>query len=137
MNKRAAVVTLRINKRAAVVTLMINKRAAVVTLRINKRAAVVTLMINKRVAVVTLRLNKRAAIVALISHAQRCHHSRRTGQFPQGKEHHRTHFQSDRSCGKYSQHQQDIYRAFLDCKKAFDGMWHDEMWASMKKYNLG
>ena len=40
-------------------------------------------------------------------------------------------------CEKYSQHQQDIYHVFIDFKKAFDRVWHDAPWATMKKYNMG
>ena len=40
-------------------------------------------------------------------------------------------------CEKYSQHQQDIYHVFVDFKKAFDRVWHDALWATMKKYNMG
>ena len=40
-------------------------------------------------------------------------------------------------CEKYSQHQQDIYHVFIDFKKAFDKVWHDALWATMKKYNMG
>ena len=40
-------------------------------------------------------------------------------------------------CEKYSQHQQEIYHAFVDFKKAFDRVWHDALWATMRKYNMG
>ena len=40
-------------------------------------------------------------------------------------------------CEKYSQHQQDIYHVFIDFKKAFDRVWHDALWATMRKYNMG
>ena len=40
-------------------------------------------------------------------------------------------------CEKYSQHQQDIYHVFIDFKKVFDRVWHDALWATMKKYNMG
>ena len=40
-------------------------------------------------------------------------------------------------CEKYSQHQQDIYHVFIDFKKAFDRVWHEALWATMKKYNMG
>ena len=39
-------------------------------------------------------------------------------------------------CGKYLQHQQDLYHVFVDFKKAFDGVWHAALWATMKKYNI-
>ena len=35
---------------------------------------------------------------------------------------------------KYLRHQQDLYHAFIDFKKAFDGVWHAALWATMKKY---
>ena len=38
-------------------------------------------------------------------------------------------------CKKYSQHQQDIYHVFIDFK-AFDRVWHDILWDTMKKYNM-
>lgn len=40
-------------------------------------------------------------------------------------------------CEKYSQHQQYLYHVFIDFKKAFDRVWHDALWATMKKYNMG
>ncbi|XP_072171855.1 uncharacterized protein [Diadema setosum] len=40
-------------------------------------------------------------------------------------------------CEKYSQHQQDIFHVFIDFKKAFDRVWHDALWATMKRYNMG
>ena len=39
-------------------------------------------------------------------------------------------------CEKYSQHQQSIYHAFIDLKKAFERVWHDALWATMRKYNM-
>ena len=33
-------------------------------------------------------------------------------------------------------HQQDLYRVFIDFKKAFDRVWHAALWATMKKYNI-
>ena len=39
-------------------------------------------------------------------------------------------------CEKFLQHQQDIYHAFIDFKKAFDRVLHSALWASMKKYNI-
>ena len=40
-------------------------------------------------------------------------------------------------CEKYSQHQQDIYHVFIDFKKTFDRVWHDALWDTMEKYNMG
>lgn len=40
-------------------------------------------------------------------------------------------------CEKYSQHQQDLYHVFIDFKKAFDRVWHDALWAPMKKNHMG
>ena len=39
-------------------------------------------------------------------------------------------------CEKYLQHQQDLYRVFLDFKKAFDRVWHAALWATTKKNNI-
>ena len=39
-------------------------------------------------------------------------------------------------CEKYLQHQQDLYHAFIDFKKAFDRVWHAALWATMKKHNI-
>ena len=39
-------------------------------------------------------------------------------------------------CEKYLQHQQDIYHAVIDFKKAFNRVWHTALWATMKKYNI-
>ena len=35
-------------------------------------------------------------------------------------------------CEKYLQHQQDLYHVFIDFKKAFDGVGHAALWATMK-----
>ena len=37
---------------------------------------------------------------------------------------------------KYLQHQQNLYRVFIDLKKAFGRVWHAALWASMKNYNI-
>ena len=33
--------------------------------------------------------------------------------------------------------QQDIYHVFIDFKEAFDRVWHDALWTTMKRYNMG
>ena len=38
-------------------------------------------------------------------------------------------------CEKYLQHQQNLYHVFIDYKKAFDSVWHEALWATMK-YNI-
>ena len=37
---------------------------------------------------------------------------------------------------KYPQHQQNLFHVFIDFKKAFDRVWHEALWATMKKYNI-
>ena len=37
---------------------------------------------------------------------------------------------------KYLQHQQNHYHVFTDFKKAFDRLWHEALWAAMRKYNI-
>ena len=37
---------------------------------------------------------------------------------------------------KYLQHQQNLYRVFIDFKKAFDRVWHEALWAAVRKYNI-
>ena len=37
---------------------------------------------------------------------------------------------------KYLQHQQDLYRVFIDFKKAFNRVWHAALLATMKKHNI-
>ena len=37
-------------------------------------------------------------------------------------------------CGKYLQHQQDLYHVLLAFKKAFDRVWHAAVSAAMKKH---
>ena len=37
-------------------------------------------------------------------------------------------------CEKYLQHQQNLYHVFIDLKKAFDRVWHEALWATMRKY---
>ena len=39
-------------------------------------------------------------------------------------------------CKKYLQHQQNLYHVFIDVKKAFDRVWHEALWATMRKYNI-
>ena len=39
-------------------------------------------------------------------------------------------------CEKYLQHQQSLYHVFIDFKKAFDRVWHEALWATMRKYNI-
>ena len=38
-------------------------------------------------------------------------------------------------CEKYIQHRK-AYHVFIDFKKAFDGVWHTALWATMKEYNI-
>ena len=33
---------------------------------------------------------------------------------------------------KYLQHQQNLYHVFVDFKKAFDRVWHKDLWAAMR-----
>ena len=33
-------------------------------------------------------------------------------------------------------HQQNLYHVFIDFKKAFDEVWHEALWATMKRYNI-
>ena len=37
-------------------------------------------------------------------------------------------------CEKYLQHQQNLNHDFIDFKKAFDRVWHEALWATMRKY---
>ena len=39
-------------------------------------------------------------------------------------------------CKKYLQHQQNLYHVFIDFKKAFDRVWHETLWATLRKYNI-
>ena len=36
----------------------------------------------------------------------------------------------------WQQHQQNLYHVFIDFKKAFDRVWHEALWATMRKYNI-
>ena len=38
-------------------------------------------------------------------------------------------------CEKYLQHQQRLYRVFVDLENAFDRVWHAALWATMRLYN--
>ena len=40
-------------------------------------------------------------------------------------------------CEKYSQHHQNICHVFVDFKKVFNTVWHDAIWDTMGKYNMG
>ena len=37
---------------------------------------------------------------------------------------------------KYLQHQLNLYHVFIDFKKAFDRVWHEALWATLRKYNI-
>ncbi|GFO20351.1 RNA-directed DNA polymerase (reverse transcriptase) domain containing protein [Plakobranchus ocellatus] len=37
---------------------------------------------------------------------------------------------------KYLQHQQELHHVFIDFKKAFDRVWHEALWSTMRKYNI-
>ena len=63
-------------------------------------------------------------------------HHRRTGRLQSRKESTEPIFKPRTLCEKYLQHQQDLYHAFIDFKKAFDRIWHAALWATMKKYNI-
>ena len=39
-------------------------------------------------------------------------------------------------CEKYLQHQQNLHHVFIDFKKAYDRVWHEALWATMRKYNI-
>ena len=39
-------------------------------------------------------------------------------------------------CEKYLQHQQNLYHVFLVFKKAYDRVWHEALWTTMRKYNI-
>ena len=39
-------------------------------------------------------------------------------------------------CEKYLQHQQNLYHVVIDFKKAFDRVWNEALWATMRKYNI-
>jgi len=40
-------------------------------------------------------------------------------------------------CEKLGQHQRNIYHVFIDFKKAFDRVWHEALWDTTNKYNMG
>ena len=39
-------------------------------------------------------------------------------------------------CEKYLQHQQNLYHVFIDFQRAFDRIWHEALWATMRKCNI-
>ena len=39
-------------------------------------------------------------------------------------------------CSPWLLHQQYLYNIFNDFKKAFDRVWHEGCWATMKNYNI-
>ena len=39
-------------------------------------------------------------------------------------------------CEKYLQHQQNLYHVFIYFKKALDRVWHEAIWATLRKYNI-
>ena len=36
----------------------------------------------------------------------------------------------------WQQHHQNLYQVLIDFKKAFDRVWHEALWATMRKYNI-
>ena len=39
-------------------------------------------------------------------------------------------------CEKYMQHQQNLHHVFIDFKKAFDRVWHEDLLTATRKYNI-
>ena len=39
-------------------------------------------------------------------------------------------------CEKYLQHPQNLCLVFIDLKNAFDRVWHEALWATMRKYSI-
>ena len=39
-------------------------------------------------------------------------------------------------CEKYLHYQQNLSHVFKDFKKAFDWVWHESLWTTMRKYNI-
>ena len=39
-------------------------------------------------------------------------------------------------CETHLQHQRNIYHVFIDFNMAFDKVWHEALWATMKKFNI-
>ena len=37
---------------------------------------------------------------------------------------------------KYAQHNKPLFHVFIDFKKAFDRVWHETLWSSMKRFNI-
>ena len=37
---------------------------------------------------------------------------------------------------RYLQQQQDLYYVFIDCKRAFDRLWHKALWSTLRLYNI-
>ena len=40
-------------------------------------------------------------------------------------------------CENHRNHQKKVFHNFIDLKKAFDRVWHEALWHTMKKHNLG
>ena len=37
---------------------------------------------------------------------------------------------------RYLQQQQDLYHVFIDCKRAFDRLWHKALWSTLRLYKI-
>ena len=61
-------------------------------------------------------------------------HLWRIGRLQSRKEHHRADLQPENPL--CVQHQQDLYRVFIDFKKAFNRVWHEALWATRKMNNI-
>ena len=68
--------------------------------------------------------------------ASRRDHCRRASRFQSRKEHHGQIFNLRILGEKYLQHQQNLHHVLIVFKKAFDRVWHEALWATMRKYNI-
>ena len=63
-------------------------------------------------------------------------HCRRASRFQSRKSHHKTTIQSQDPLPEIPATSADLYNVFIDFKKAFDRVWHEALWATMRKYNI-
>ena len=61
---------------------------------------------------------------------------RRASRFQSRKEHHRINIQSQDPLWEIPAASAELYHVFIDFKKAFDRVWHEALWATMRKYNI-
>ena len=76
----------------------------------------------------------RVILKRLVGMPGRAYLARGTNRFQIAEEYYWTDIQLKLLVEK--QHQKELFRNFIDVKKAFDRVWHDGLWRVLKEYNI-